>query len=36
MLIKPEEDMKSRLRSLAQDQAAVNPKKSLFHNVKFK
>ena len=31
MLIKPEEDMKSMLRSLAQDQAAVNPKKSLFH-----
>ena len=36
MLIKPEEDMKNKLRSLVQDQAAGNPKKSLFHNVKFK
>lgn len=36
MLIKPEEDMKNKLRSLVQDKAAGNPKKSLFHNVKFK
>lgn len=36
MSVKPEGDMKNKIRSLAQDQAAENPKKSLFHNVKFK
>lgn len=36
MSVKPEEDMKNNLRSLSQDQAAQNQRKSLFHNVKFK
>lgn len=36
MSVKPEEDMKNNLRSLSQEQAANNQRKSLFHNVKFK